>query len=730
MGDLYQEITDWSKGVQAASPADRIPLNSTPLAYNTAFRNIGEGLAQLGVRPGLKIVNTTAFSTSPLIQFLRLYSYNTGSGYTNYQVAIATDGTLRLKDNTDTFSAALAPPANFPSPSTCITSGDVTVDATVFANRLFLLSSAGDQRSLTGTTYHMWGLAPYASWTLSNDATGTSSMPNETYDVALTTYDTATGAESSLATYQSGTPGGTNHRLKITISPTAAETARYPYWRVYLRRTSTQANLYQVLTLEDAAGSPIATDGNIPVGTTTVYVDLSASQIANLTTVAPTTTENNGPPSSARFVATYGRRLIVADTRNVYWSKQDKPDNFPALNYEPIETGEGDQITGLYPFSDELLLVFTTTAVWGIFGNDPQTWTLKAIDHTIGCASHTSIVEFNGIVAWWSNAEGPVSFDGQRITPLALTKLGRPLVVDQIEQSRLSRIWAGHDPQGSRVIWAAPSLLNTTTLDILFPYNYIVEQWEATRWNPMPVGALALGYIADGTQRCFVGGTGGQVFYFDEDTHNDAVPSGTTSTTFVPATSSITTISGTGFYTTGAGLAKRMAVITDSDNRPIAKVQIASNTSTTLTLTSTLTGLTAGTTYTCYLGSPDFRLYTKWLDLDQIFIRKRFDRAYIQLESDGATSGFYLTSQVNFANESRAAKNVIDIVGDTWDASTSLWDTSVWAGQGLLKKRLSLLRTAHALRLALFHFTPNKDIIVNGIGILARAQSDRYYGTL
>lgn len=728
MGDLYQEITDWSKGVQSASPPDRIPLNSTPLAYNTAFRNIGEGLAQLGVRPGLKVVNTTAFSTNPHIQFLRLYSYNTGSGYTNYQVAIANDGTLRLKDNADVFSAAIAPPANFPSPSTAITAGDVTVDATVFANRFFLLSSAGDQRALTGSTYHMWGLAPYASWTLGNDATGTSAMPNETYDVAITTYDVVTGAESSLATYQSGTPGGGNRRLTVTISPTAAETARYPYWRVYLRRTTTQASLYQVLTFEDVSGSPIATDGNIPVGTTTVYIDLSAAQIANLTTVAPTTTENNGPPSSARFVATYGRRLIVADTRKIYWSKQDKPDNFPPLNYEPIETGEGDQITGLYPFSDELLLVFTTTAVWGIFGNDPQTWTLKAIDHTIGCASHTSIVEFNGIVAWWSNAEGPVSFDGQRITPLALTKLGRPLVVDQIEQSRLSRIWAGHDPQGSRVIWAAPSLLNEDTLDILFPYNYVVEQWEATRWNPMPVGALALGYIADGSQRCFVGGTEGQVFYFDQDTHNDAVPSGTVSTTFVPVTSSITTIDGTGFYTTGSGLTARMAVITDSDNRPIAKVQIASNTSTELTLTATLTGLTAGATYTCYLGSPDFRLYTKWLDLDQIFIRKRFDRAYLQLESSGNTSGFYLTSQVNFTNESRAAKNIIDVVGDIWDASTSLWDTSVWAGQGLLKKRLPLLRTAHALRLALFHFQTNRDIVVNGVGVLARAQSDRVYG--
>lgn len=729
MGDLYQEITDWSKGVQAAAPHDRTPLNSTPLAYNTAFRNIGEGVAQLGVRPGLQTINTTALTNTPGLHYLRLYSYNTGSGYTNYQVVIGDDGTIRFKDNADVIGAALTPPANFPSPTTTgLTSGDYTVDGTVFANRLFLLSEAGDQRSLTGTTYHMWGLTPYATWSLTGTTSGTSSMPNETYDIGLTSYNTTTGAESSLSVTQSAAPGGGNHRLQITISPTAAEIARFPYWRVYLRRLSTQSTLYQVLTLEDVSGNPIATDGNISVATTTVYVDLSAAQIANLTTVAPTTTENNGPPSGARFVAAYGRRLIVADTSKIYWSKQDRADNFPPLNYEPIETGEGDQITGLYPFSDELLLVFTTTAVWGIFGNDPQTWTFKAIDHTIGCASHNSIVEFNGQVAWWSNAEGPVAYDGQRLTPLALTKLGRSLVVDQVEQSRLSRIWGGHDPQGSRILWAVPSLLNDETLDVILPYNYVVEQWEATRWNPMPVQALSMGYIADGSQRCFVGGTAGQVFYFDQETHNDAVPSGTVVGTFTPGTTSITTIDSTGFYTTGAGLASRMAVITDSDNRPVAKVQIASNTSTVLTLASTVTGLTTGRSYTFYLGSPDMRLYTKWMDLDQIFIRKRFDRVYVQLESDGATSDFYLTSQINFSNESRAAKDVIPVEGDTWDAATSLWDSSVWAGQGLLKKRISLLRTAHALRVALFHFTTNKDIIVNGVGVLARAQSDRYYG--
>lgn len=119
------------------------------------------------------------------------------------------------------------------------------------------------------------------------------------------------------------------------------------------------------------------------------------------------------------------------------------------------------------------------------------------------------------------------------------------------------------------------------------------------------------------------------------------------------------------------------------------------------------------------------RLYTKWMDLDQTFIRKRFDRVYLQVNAVGATSDLRLTTQVNFVDESRPAQSVIGISGTRWD--TAVWDNSTWGGTGLLKKRLPILRTGQGIRVVLFHFTPNQDIIIHTIGVLARAQSDRYY---
>ena len=727
MADLYQEITDWSKGIQAAASADRIPLNSTPRALNSAFRNIGQGIAQIGSRPGLVTVNTTTLTGTPQIFFQQPYSFASGSAATNYQALVADNGTLRFKDADDVIGSALVPPANFPLPSaTCFTVGDYLVDGAVTGNRLFLLNTNSEVRSLIDTTYYPWGLSPITTWAPTATGSGSSSMPDETYDVAATSYHSTTGGESSRATSVAVSMGGANRRIEVTITPSASESAQYSHWRVYLRRQTTQSALYLVTTLENSGGTTIVTDGNIPIATTTVYVDLSAAQIANLTTEAPSTTENNGPPTAARRVAVYGRRLIVADTRNIYWSKQDRPDNFPPLNFEPIETGEGDLVTAIYPFSDELLLIFTTTAIWGLYGNNPQTWTLKAIDRTIGCSAHQSVVDYDNQVAWWSDSVGPAVYNGSTVARLALDSLGAETVIDNVEASRLDHIVAGHDPQGYRVVWAVPSLNNTTTLDVLLPYNYRVGAWESNSWTPLAVASLSTGYIDGGTQRLFVGGTEGQLFYFDAATFNDGVPSGTTTGTYTPASTSTATLTGTGFYTTGSGLLARKVLVTDSDNRPFASVTIASNTSTTLTLTSTLAGLNAGSVYNYYIGSPNFRFYTKFLDLDQTFIRKRFDRVYLQLESQGTTASSFLTSQINFVDESRPAQDILETSGSAWD--DSLWDTFLWAGTGLLKKRLSLLRSAQSVRVILFHFTPNSDIIINSIGVLARPQSDRYFG--
>lgn len=728
MADLYQEITEFSGGIQSAGPSDRIPLNASPRAVNTAFRNIGAGVANFGLRPGLKTVNATAFSGSAAVIFQKLYTYASGGTYTNYLVTLSADGTLRYKEPDNTYTSALAPPANFPAPSSlCFTAAANLVDSTVVANRLFLVNDAGERRSLLGQSYKAWGLTAPVTWTVAGAATGANSMPNETYDVSITSYDDTTGGESALATAVSVATGGGNRRLKVDITPTAAESAQYPYWRVYLRRQTTQAELYQVQTLYNAAGTAIVANGAVPIATTTIYIDASSATIANLTTTGYLTGAADPPPSGLHYLASYGRRLLVADESQIYWSLLDKPDSFDILDYEPIETGEGDRITGLSVFSAELLLIMTTTAVYGLFGNDPQTWTLRPIDVTIGCGSHLSIVLFDGKVAWWSPTDGPVIYDGTTVTRPGFDFLGKTAIATDIEQDRLAYISGAADFQDSRIVWTVPLNGSTARNTRMIPYNYRVKQFESSDWSPMDICSLHNGFSSDGTQRLFAGNYAGQVFYFDGDTHNDGVLSGTTTTvSFVPATSSVSTIAGTGFDTTGAGLIERYAVIVDSDQRPITKVRITSNTSTLLTLSVATNALTTGLTYTAYIGSPDMRLYTKFMDMDQTFIRKRFDRVYLQADGVGTPGDLQLGTQINFVDDSRPSITAIPVGGDVYD--TGIWDSSVWAGVGIVKRRISVLRTGQAIRIVLFHFIPNQDIIVHTIGVLARPQSDRYYG--
>jgi hypothetical protein len=724
--DKYVEIRDWSLGVISANEPDIIPTNAVPKAYNTAFRKIGQGQAVLGLRPGLVTVNDAAISGTPVLHRMVPYYFNSGSSsFTKYIAIFGNDGTLRYKEEADTLTAALAPPANYPfSSGTAFTAGDHQVDATVMANRLFAVNTNGERRSLLDDEYVPFGLSPIATIAVTAQAGGTSSMPLETYDVSVTSYNEDTGAESSALASVSVTTAGANDRIRVVITPTTAESAQYTHWRIYLRRQTTQARLYRVLAVEDLAGASITATGDIPIATLTGYIDLTATQIANLILQAPSTTENNPPLTAMRFVAPFGRRLIGACRDSVYWSKLDLPDAFPPENTEPIETGEGDEVTGIFPYSDEVLLIFTTSSTWGIFGNDPQSWTIRPVDTTIGCTSHLSTVGFNGGVGWWSDRAGPVFFKQGQVQLIGLDKLGSDAIIGAVESSRLNWIAGGVDPRDSRVLWSVPTLGTTTRNDKSIPYNFLMQGWEATHWDPLDFASFCTGYNADGTQVLFAWGYEGQLFYFDPAVHNDAIVDGTTTGTFVAASSSVSSITGTGFYNSNGRLTERKVTIVDADNKPIGRGTIASNNATTLTLASAVEGLSSGSTYTYYIGGADFRLYTKWIDGDEPFVRKRFDRVYLQARAEFSPD-LLISTHIDFIDEDTANGLEVGVPGDEWDLG--IWDTAVWAGSPNLKRRLAILKCSTALRVAILHFAPDFDIVINKVAVLARLLSDRYY---
>jgi hypothetical protein len=727
MPDIMEEIRGFKYGVQAGAEHDETPSDSTPYAWNTALRSIGGGLATLGTRPGLKIVNTSVLTGSPAFHLIRNYPY-ISSGITNKLALVTQTGRLYFKDDTNTIGSEITPPANFPYTSgRCFASGDFAVDATIMDNRLFMVNTNSERRSVLNETFKMFGLDHLGTIATSNQAGGSSGMPAETYDVVTTTYDDATGAESSSSATQSVTLAA-NERIRIIVTPSASETARYPYWRVYIRRQTTQSTLFRVLTLEDSGGANITTTGNIPIATTTAYVDLSATQISQLLLPAPTESENNEPPSSARYLATFGGRMIMADLRSIYWSKLGQPDAFPPTNTESLDTGEGDELRGLHEFSDDLMLVFTADNLWGIFGNDPQNWTIKAIDHNVGCASRNSVVEVPGGLVWWSATQGPVMFNGTEVIKLGLDKLGPEIVINNVEGSRLQHIVSGYDPQGQRALFGY-SLLNTSSRnDAIIPFNSRVQEFEATRWNPMDFSAYGLGYDSDDKVKLFCGNYGGQIFILDADTLNDGAPSGTVHGTFTPAASSISTITTTDLYTTGAGLAERYIVIKNANGNIVGRERIASNTATVITLAANITSLTAGEVHTFDIAGADIRLHTKWLDFKQAFLRKRVDNVYIHIRTSTDSEDLLMGTAINFNDTVGTIYEGWALDGATWDAEDALWDASNWGGSGEAKKRFRVIRNCNAVKVALFHSRANKDIVFLKIAAMGRSLSDRYYG--
>lgn len=725
MADVYEEIKDFRLGVIASSEGDSIPNNALTLAYNTAFRAVGPAGPSLGTRPGLVTVNDSAISGTPVIHRLWPYAYNNAGTYVNYLALFNNNGTLYYKQENDTLSSALAPPANYPfSSGTAFTTGDYVPDVTVMNNRLFAVNTNGERRSLLGTSYVPFGLSPIATVAVTAQTGGSASMPLEAYDVAVTSYNSSTGSESSASASASVTTAGANDRIRVVITPTSAETAQYTHWRIYLRRQSTQTRLYKVTAVEDSGGSAIAGAGDIAIATTTAYIDLTAAQIAALITAAPSTTENNPPTVNCRFLAVYGRRLIAADRSSVFYSKLDLPDNFPPENEEPIDTGEGDQITGIHVFSDELLLVFTTSATLGIFGNDPQTWTVRPIDMTIGCASLRSIAPFNKGVGWWSDRVGPVFFDGMRVSKIGFDNLGADVVIDDVQQTKLSLINAGVDPSDGHVLWYYPETGVTDRCTRGIPWNYQLNAWEASRWDPIDIASQAIGYNTSGVQRLFVGGHEGQLFYFNRDVKNDGIVGGTTTGTFTATSSSMSNFTGSGFYNSNGKLTDRRFTVVDAMGRPKGRYRISSNDGTTITPSSNIVGLNAGSVYTYYIGGPDVRIYTKWIDFEQPFLRKRFDRLYVQARSDSGTPIPYVSTQISFTDSFDATPATLEIPGDIWDSG--VWDVAQWAGSSVLKRRVGLWRNATACRIAMFHYKANVDLVLTKFGLLARTLSDRY----
>ena len=595
-------------------------------------------------------------------------------------------------------------------------------------NGRLILVAGPLRRSLFGKTYQPFGVqAPQASALLTPTVGGVPiRLPADTYDLFVTTYVSATGAESNPTYLGEFTTDGNNDGLiQVTLANTGVLADK---WRIYVRRQSTQAIAYRLTDVYLADDSIVSSDGDILISANVVVVNVSSEVLADLILPVPLAHENDEMPADTVFVATYGRRLIAASRRKLYWSKLDIPDAFPPENFEIIDTGEGDEITGIVPTTGEQLLVFTTSSVWVVDGIDPQYWRLKPIDTTVGCVGRKSIVAFDDAMAWWSPQYGPVLMAGGQIEKIGYDLLGKQ-TVEGVTPFDWPMIVSGWDPSTTHIVWGI-----TGTGDVkptlLWPYNYRLKTWAASYWDPSTVGGMATGRDNHGRQRLFLIDDGYRLSYLDDTYNYDALPGGTATGTFVAGSSEISTIAGTGFYnqTYGANTAdlRRLRVtIVDSAGQFVARRTIQSNTTTSITLRRSVL-VTSGATYTYYICTPHMQLMTNWFDGDQPFLRKRHDRLYVDVQCSESTVPLLINVQLN--NDASVNAKTFSVLAENVVAGTvdATWDATLVLSVPFVKKRLGVWKNGHNCRVTFMQAQPVKSV-VSKIVVSGRMLSDRYY---
>lgn len=713
MGVLTSDLLDdWGGGVNTSMELDAVPKGTAVHARNACLVSIGGGKAVYAKRAGLSTLNVTPVTGSTAIvglhEFRRLtvnasYDPATGGAHvslpsTTYQLILSENGRL------DSISGGVLSTIN--ATFTTSSSSQEYLPDFCNANNLCFIVNGLTAKKFDGSSTTAFGIvAPTTAPTLTDS--GVAGSPNGTYEARVTFRSSANLQESSAGT-TSGTLAVASKKITWSSIPVSAD-PQVDSRRLWIRNTATQANFYLAGTISD--------------NTTTTYLSNNAD--AALTTLGPDTAENNPPPSGIKYLAYHRGRLFAADDSNVYYSKvAPEVESFDPDAVEPVAPDDGHPITGLMSAFD-VLIVFKQDATYALIGDDPDTWEMRVIDLTKGAVARRSIVRGHHAdrVFMWTE-QGPGMLTGQGEIQL----IGTPLIqttLDLLSQdpTYLRKICAAADLLNDRIVWAVPDLSQTRNTRML-PFNERLDKWESDQWDPLDASALATWESSIGQPFVALGGYAGQVFQTDSGDNDGVLASTTMTGTFVASATSHATITDltAAFDTTGGKLIERKVTITDSTGERVDETTlrpyITANTATVLTLSSTVSGFSIGSTYTYDIGGPAFDLWTPWLPQGDAFSKKRYRFVTLQLRPSTRVNNLRvnLYQSYNIAPGDTSLQEIdVDIEGGVWD--TSLWDVGLWDAQQDVPTRLRVGRTGTAILVRLRHFAADVGFIITKIGV-------------
>jgi hypothetical protein len=104
----------------------------------------------------------------------------------------------------------------------------------------------------------------------------------------------------------------------------------------------------------------------------------------------------------------------TAYKNRVRWSRIDDPETWFDFDYVDVNVGErGDELSGLVPFADRLL-IFKTNSVHALYGHDSATFQLVPLSQDVGSVSMSSPVSTPYGVFFWYDRQGVWMYNGEQ----------------------------------------------------------------------------------------------------------------------------------------------------------------------------------------------------------------------------------------------------------------------------------------------------------------------------
>lgn len=480
-------MRDFTGGCVPTLPPDKLGPTMSPRAINTAFRNIPGAGMMLSRRPGFALLATlTDAGTNASVCGMHKYRYDDGTTRAQYRIGVTTDGLLWTLEGG---GSAITIPTTTGEFSGAAFTLD-TYDFDEANNKLFFANGAEN-----GIVYRLSGAATLyckkigmaaPSNAPTQNTTGVGN-PTGTFDFALTWYDNNTGLESSRSSALEGI-SLTSDSITLNRNNTAPD--RATHWRLYVRRQE--------------SGPEFWLASSIVVGTTTATYNLTLAQFDALSTQAPSTTENNRPPSGTHSLCWHQSRMFYTDGENLWYSKIGQPEQVDAQAYEYVNPRDGERITALHSLDENTLAVFKESGIFLVVGDSPQNWEIRDSGFTVGSITQRVVAGANALAFWcrtgpviWPLGGQPQELHNQLIDYF---KKRSTLTVNTLN----GEYHIAYDPVENRFLFGIPTSGSDATLTVV-PFNMGTNSWEALAWDLPIIRSFATMESTAGDERVYFG---------------------------------------------------------------------------------------------------------------------------------------------------------------------------------------------------------------------------------